>query len=907
MRRSISLLCFVFCLVSLPTLHAQGYLRADGTQIVNEAGEPYLLKGMGLGGWMVQEGYMMKTSGFAGAQHQLRELITELIGEDDTQEFYDAWLANHVREVDIEKMHQEGFNSVRLPMHYNLFTLPIEDEPVAGQQTWLDKGPQLTDSLIAWCKARDMYVILDLHAAPGGQGNDQPISDRDEDKPNLWESAANRAKTVALWKHLAELYVDEPTVGGYDLINETNYDLGSENAALRQLYGEIVAAIRSVDTEHLIFIEGNGFANDFRGLTPPFDDNMAYSPHKYWNYNDRGSIQYMLDLRQQQQTPLYLGETGENSNAWFRDAAKLLNDNRIGWAWWPWKKLESVTGPVSVTINPGYQQLVDYWGGNGPAPTAAQGKAALLQLAENLKLENARFQRDVTDALFRQTTTDETLPWVAHQLPGELYAVDYDLGREGFAYQDEVSATYHVSGGERTAWNNGYTYRNDGVDIERTADTELTNGYNVGWTSDGEFLQYTVEVTEAGVYAAEIRVATQADGGRLHFALDGVDLGPPVTVPNTGGYQRWQTLRITDLPVSKEDRKLRLIVDTGGFNIGGMRFTRTGDLDQLATSVVSGATDSDSSFTVGVSKALDGAAAPVLGDFTLTIDGVATPITAVSMVPDSARSLRFTIGTPLSGGEVLLLTYRGTTILATDGTPLEPFTDLPIANAVAPAFGVPGRVEAEDFFNQSGTQLENTTDAGGGQNVGYLDPGDYLDYYINVASAGTYTVTFRVASEQAAGALKLQLVGADSTVTDLTEATFAITGGWQNWQDFTAEVTLPAGRMTLRALITQPLFNLNFFDFALLTGTREPVNVYALTLSPNPTTDRVRLTGELPSFKSLHLRVVDGQGRVLMQRPVAPVASLTESIELSALASGVYTVQLYAGGQLAFTGQVVRQ
>ncbi|MEM9930097.1 MAG: cellulase family glycosylhydrolase, partial [Bacteroidota bacterium] len=161
----------------LSALSAQGFLRTEGKEIVNEAGEPYLLKGMGLGGWMLQEGYMLQTAGFANAQHQLIERMEALVGEEVTNEFYAAWRANHTNENDIEAMHQAGFNSVRLPMHYNLFTLPIEDEPVAGQQTWLEEGFELTDSLIAWCKRRDMYVILDLHAAPGGQGNDQGISD----------------------------------------------------------------------------------------------------------------------------------------------------------------------------------------------------------------------------------------------------------------------------------------------------------------------------------------------------------------------------------------------------------------------------------------------------------------------------------------------------------------------------------------------------------------------------------------------------------------------------------------------------------------------------------------------------------------------------------------------------------
>jgi aryl-phospho-beta-D-glucosidase BglC (GH1 family) len=67
-----------------------------------------------------------------------------------------------------------------------------------------------------------MYLILDLHAAPGGQGNDLNIADRDSTKPSLWQSEANRTKTIELWRTLAERYKDEPNIGAYDILNEPN-------------------------------------------------------------------------------------------------------------------------------------------------------------------------------------------------------------------------------------------------------------------------------------------------------------------------------------------------------------------------------------------------------------------------------------------------------------------------------------------------------------------------------------------------------------------------------------------------------------------------------------------------------------------------------------------------------------
>src|SRR4051812_20941319 len=105
--------------------YAQGFLKADGKKIVNEKGENVLLRGFGLGGWMLQEGYMLKINK-DGQQYKIRERLEDLMGAKQTQEFYDAWLNNHTRKIDIDSLKAWGFNSVRLPMHYNLYTLPIE-------------------------------------------------------------------------------------------------------------------------------------------------------------------------------------------------------------------------------------------------------------------------------------------------------------------------------------------------------------------------------------------------------------------------------------------------------------------------------------------------------------------------------------------------------------------------------------------------------------------------------------------------------------------------------------------------------------------------------------------------------------------------------------------------------------
>jgi endoglucanase len=389
--------------------HAQaaGFLRAKNARMVDGQGREIILRGMGLGGWMLQEGYMLGVNG-EGTQHSIQARITDLVGKEDCDKFYQLWLRNHMTRADVDLLAKAGFNSVRLPMHYSLFTLPIEDEPVKGQNTWLTNGFALTDSLLAWCKANQMYLILDLHASPGGQGKDANISDYDPAKASLWESAENQQKTVALWRKLAERYADEPWIGGYDLLNEPNWTFegkdknGKEDTANKpiwEIYQAITKAIREVDTNHMIIVEGNGWGNNYNGFPRPWDDNLVLSFHKYWNPNTAEAIARFLELRDQYHLPLWLGESGENSNEWFRNCVALVEKNHIGWAWWPHKKVGSASCILTVKRPDDFKKVVDYWNKRGERPAKETTAKALFELAENLKTENCRLNTNVALAL----------------------------------------------------------------------------------------------------------------------------------------------------------------------------------------------------------------------------------------------------------------------------------------------------------------------------------------------------------------------------------------------------------------------------------------------------------------------------------------------------------------------------
>jgi endoglucanase len=575
---------FIACLLFafLPLLNAQGFLKAKGKDIVNEKGENVLLRGIGLGGWMLQEGYMLGITAEGQQQHRIRQRIDSLIGPAATQEFYDTWLANHTTKRDIDSLRSWGFNSVRLPMHYNLFTLPVEKEPVTGQNTWLTKGFEMVDSLLAWCAANKIYLILDLHAAPGGQGNDLNISDRDPSLPSLWDSEANRNKTIALWKKLAERYANRQWIAAYDILNEPNYgfeDIAdrnglkeTKNEPLKKLLVDITKAIREVDRNHIIVIEGNGWGNNYNGMLPPWDNNMVLSFHKYWNKNDQASIQNIIKLRDQYKVPVWLGETGENSNVWFAQAVQLLEENNIGWAWWPLKKL-GVNNPLQIRSNLNYQDVLNYWNGKGEKPRESNAYSGLLELATYTRVGTNRVHRDVIDALMRQPHSNKTLPFAKNSIQNRtvLRAVNYDLGKNGFAYWDRDTADYRVSG-IKGVGNRGRTYRNDGVDI--VMDSAHYETYYINHIEDGEWLQYTIDVKQKGIYTIGVLVASDSTGGMVSVSINNKMAGNKQMVPLTGGAKKWTTLTFKNVSLAAGMQSLRVYADKGGFNFSAVRFDR---------------------------------------------------------------------------------------------------------------------------------------------------------------------------------------------------------------------------------------------------------------------------------------------------------------------------------------------
>ncbi|MDB4595489.1 carbohydrate-binding protein, partial [Flavobacteriaceae bacterium] len=793
-------------------------LKTSGKKIVDKNGNEVLLRGMGPGGWLVMEGYMNQSAGIAGPQHEIKSKLVELMGEENTETFFKEWRKNHFTKRDVDSLAAWGFNSIRLPMHYNLMTLPIEDEPTPGQQTWIEEGFTIIDNLLEWAKPHNMYVILDMHAAPGGQGYNADISDYDSTKPSLWESKANQDKLVALWKKIAERYKDNEWIGGYDLINETNWTLPN-GTLLREVFERITKAIREVDQNHIIYIEGNDYANNFTGLTPPWDDNMVYSFHKYWSTVNDDDLDWVLPMRDQYNVPLWMGESGENSNTWYTRFISLLEKNDVGWAWWTIKKVGDIDSPFSVKLNPGYQKILDYWKGEGEKPTEEETFNAMMKLAENLLIENCLYRKDIPDAMFRQTTTDEVIPYSKKQsIPGRIDLSDYDLGKNNFAYYDS-DVSDNRDNGEFRAWNSGWRYRNDGVDIEENNDLQYSNGKHIGFTQKGEWISYSVKVFQTGAYKAIARIASEQTGGEFHLSLNGEDITATQSITGTGG---WTTFKnhadINDIILEEGEHILKLHFDNDTpINISSIKFERTGAANSVDFAAINGNTVSDEksielSFNQPI---LSSSISSSKDDFSIVVNGVEKEINSVSSVSDKQRKIMITLKENLLFSDEIKANYSGSSLRSSSGQELKSFSDLLINNTLQQRFVIPGKIEAEASKVKFGFGIEDTEDEGGGKNLGYTDPGDYADYLIYTNTSQSYSVDFRVAAQNGTGEIGLYIVDPTSSREfELCTVETPKTDGWQTWTTVTAN-TKPIGKgvFTLRMKVLKGGFNLNWFEF----------------------------------------------------------------------------------------------
>ncbi|WP_187632215.1 cellulase family glycosylhydrolase [Hymenobacter lutimineralis] len=588
-------------LLSLGTRPAAGQLlRAQGPEMVNGRGEKVVLRGVNVGGWLLQESYILRTDSL-NSQGQIQAALLRTMSVQQVEDFYRQYRKNFVTKADIDFLADQGFNCVRVPFHYDLFLTSTQrrlrykalQDPAQltayadSLAAWNDRGQLFTaqnldgfrhlDEVIRWCQARNLYVVLDLHAAPGGQGVDRNINDNLVPL-DLWKRRDAKGRlvyqdaTVQLWKQLAARYRQNASIAFYDLINEPHgltpqNGLSADNQELRALYVRLLEAVRSQNDQHLLMLEGNGYGNEYTNLTPdklpePLRTNLVYNAHRYWcsneptssdpNPNQINTFQNLAAFRDKWQVPVWVGETGENANEWFAAAVTELNNLGIGWCHWNIKRVDATTGIFSV---PAYGSIL-----------TSAGRKTLLR---NVQVRHSKVNWDVVQALLRPAEGGRA--FAPQQLPGRLVAADYDMGRAGSAYHDTYAQRTEF--GQPESWNQGRQYRNDGVDISPVADPKAHN-VAVDMLEPNEWVQYSVEVTQPGFCQLQARVANAtATVARLQLLLDGQPLAELV-VPPTGPGDVWTTLTLPAKNLPAGAHQLRLVTKEPGARISWVLFER---------------------------------------------------------------------------------------------------------------------------------------------------------------------------------------------------------------------------------------------------------------------------------------------------------------------------------------------
>jgi endoglucanase len=350
----LSLLLLINCGLTVPGQKPSNFVSVRGREFVLPGGKPLFLKGINLGNWLLPEGYMFEFKKANSAQ-RIYTVFNQLVGEAQARKFWKEFQNRYITEEDIKFIKKSGFNSVRVPFSYRLLVSENNPPRLEGD------GYEMLDKVVNWCRQENLYVILDMHAAPGGQTGDN-IDDRDG-YPFLFENAEDQELTVRIWQKLAARYKNETIIIGYDLLNEPiahYFDKDYFNPKLEPLYKKIAAAIRSVDKNHVIFLGGAQWDSNFKIFDAPFDKKSAYTFHKYWTATDQSVIQEYVDFGNKYNVPVWMGESGENSYEWIDSFRKLLEKNQIGWCFWTFKRLDAKATIASIKKPEDWDEIVEF-------------------------------------------------------------------------------------------------------------------------------------------------------------------------------------------------------------------------------------------------------------------------------------------------------------------------------------------------------------------------------------------------------------------------------------------------------------------------------------------------------------------------------------------------------------------
>lgn len=340
------------------------FLRTEKTKIIGGGNKPVILKGVNLGGWLMMEGYILHAPN--SPVQRFKKHFAQTLGASALRVFEKDFYDNFMREDDIAAIAKIGFNCIRVPFNYRL----VEKNPYRYDP----KGLYYLDRTIRWAQKYGIWVILDLHAAPGAQNHDWHSDSLGE--ADLWKRKDCQERTFALWEFLADRYKDNRSVAGYDLLNESVID----NARLlNSFYKYLIKRLRAIDKNHIFFVEGNQWAMDLECLDRFDDENLALSIHAYrpldFTFNLIPHLSYPLEhqgqmwhkdklykilsayekISKKRQVPIFVGEFGVNDrqgrygeDRWLKDMLACFKDFGFHWAYWTYKAVKNNVFPDGI-------------------------------------------------------------------------------------------------------------------------------------------------------------------------------------------------------------------------------------------------------------------------------------------------------------------------------------------------------------------------------------------------------------------------------------------------------------------------------------------------------------------------------------------------------------------------------
>lgn len=489
-----------------------GFVHAGVGVLLDGQQREVLLRGVGLGNWLLPEGYMWRFPDDVDSPRLIEAAIERAVGPDRATAFWRRFRDLFITEDDVRRIAEEGYDHVRLPINWRVVMDP-DGAP-------LDDGLALVDRLIEWCRDHQLWVILDLHGAPGGQTGTN-IDDSPNRRPELFQSDRWADLTVELWTMLATRYRDETVVAGYDLLNEPLPDDYQYRYADRlvQLYLRLTDAIRRVDPNHVIIYEGTHWATNWSIFTEVWDRNSLLQFHRYWCPPDRPRIAQYLETRERLELPIYMGEGGENNLEWLQTAFQLYEDHGISWNFWPWKKMGTLTSPCSIEPPPGWpESLLD-------AADPQRAAETLEDLLSRMTITRCTYRRDVVNAMFRRAPLRLPAAGFSFRGPGKSYRTVAPTPRPDFRPDDDVTV---LSSSEPTAALNFHH-----TDGRARADDEML----AVALQPGDWLSFDVELRDATPVEVTVDLESQTpDPAKAVTVVIGCH--PLVEVTSPDG-QRW--------------------------------------------------------------------------------------------------------------------------------------------------------------------------------------------------------------------------------------------------------------------------------------------------------------------------------------------------------------------------------